>query len=211
MKKIFMFAALCLLSAMTAMAQDKIYVADFSIEAGQKKTVDLVLDNPANELCAFQFEMYLPEGISIAKKGNGKLDVTLNADRIEGHTLSCSKVEAGHYRFLCYSLDSDNFYDSEGAIAAIVFEAEEGLAESVKEASMKEIKLSTADEQKVQPLGLTFNITVTVPVGIETVAFGGKSADVYDLKGSKVRSNAASLEGLAAGVYIVNGQKVTVK
>ena len=36
------------------------------------------------------------------------------------------------------------------------------------------------------------------------------SYDVYNLSGMKVRSNATSLDGLAKGIYIVNGKKVVV-
>lgn len=35
--------------------------------------------------------------------------------------------------------------------------------------------------------------------------------DIYNLNGMKVRSNAASLNGLAKGIYIVNGKKYVVK
>lgn len=35
--------------------------------------------------------------------------------------------------------------------------------------------------------------------------------DIYNLQGQKVRSNATSLEGLAKGVYIINGKTVVVK
>ena len=41
-----------------------------------------------------------------------------------------------------------------------------------------------------------------------------ESADVYTLSGVKVRSNvkgAAATNGLPAGIYVVNGQKVLVK
>lgn len=38
-----------------------------------------------------------------------------------------------------------------------------------------------------------------------------KPADVYDLRGNKIRSNTLDLDGLQKGVYIVNGKKVIVK
>jgi len=38
-----------------------------------------------------------------------------------------------------------------------------------------------------------------------------KTFDVYDLRGNKVRSNTTVLNGLAKGVYIVNGKKIIVK
>ncbi len=40
---------------------------------------------------------------------------------------------------------------------------------------------------------------------------GGIQGDVYNLGGQLIRVNATSLEGLAKGVYIVNGKKIVVK
>jgi len=36
-------------------------------------------------------------------------------------------------------------------------------------------------------------------------------ADVYDLRGDRVRSGVTTLTGLAKGVYIVNGSKLVIK
>jgi len=49
---------------------------------------------------------------------------------------------------------------------------------------------------------------VLSPSGISHVAVQSAAFDVYNLSGLKVRSNAASLEGLPKGIYIVNGKKV---
>lgn len=38
-----------------------------------------------------------------------------------------------------------------------------------------------------------------------------KSANVYDLRGNKVASDAAALKGLAKGIYIIGGRKVVIK
>ena len=35
--------------------------------------------------------------------------------------------------------------------------------------------------------------------------------DIYNLQGQLIRKNATSLNGLAKGIYIVNGKKVMVK
>ena len=46
------------------------------------------------------------------------------------------------------------------------------------------------------------------PSGISTLQRENGLFDVYNLSGVKVRTNADSLEGLAKGVYIINGKKV---
>lgn len=47
--------------------------------------------------------------------------------------------------------------------------------------------------------------------GISDVELVDTTFDVYNLNGMKVRSNATSLDGLAKGIYIVDGKKYVVK
>lgn len=55
-------------------------------------------------------------------------------------------------------------------------------------------------------------ITGDPTVGIKDVKdSAGKTFDVYDITGTKVRNHATTLNGLPKGIYIVNGAKVIVK
>lgn len=54
-------------------------------------------------------------------------------------------------------------------------------------------------------------LTIIESSGIATVMADGRPVNVYSLSGNLVRAKATALEGLPKGVYIVNGQKVTVK
>ena len=48
--------------------------------------------------------------------------------------------------------------------------------------------------------------------GIEDVkTLAGKTFDVYSIDGMLVRKNATNLNGLAKGVYVVNGKKYIAK
>ena len=49
------------------------------------------------------------------------------------------------------------------------------------------------------------------PTDIRNVFVGGRVADIYTIGGTLVRSNATSAKGLAKGVYVVDGEKFTVK
>lgn len=54
---------------------------------------------------------------------------------------------------------------------------------------------------------------VAAPTGISSVEEANKqhTANVYSLDGTLVKQNAASLDGLPCGIYIVNGKKHVVK
>ena len=56
------------------------------------------------------------------------------------------------------------------------------------------------------------NIRPISSAGIgSVVAVDGMPYNVYNLQGIKVRANTKTLKGLASGVYVVNGKKITVK
>ena len=56
------------------------------------------------------------------------------------------------------------------------------------------------------------NIRPISSAGIGSVlAVDGMPYNVYNLQGVKVRANTKTLKGLASGVYVVNGKKITVK
>jgi len=64
--------------------------------------------------------------------------------------------------------------------------------------------LSTSESRSVE--GDDDNVT-----GIESIEEALEPYDVYDLSGRKVRHQVTSLDGLPAGVYIVNGKKMLKK
>jgi hypothetical protein len=72
------------------------------------------------------------------------------------------------------------------------------------------IVVSGGEAQNYQ---LSYNngiLSVTESTGIMGISVE-HPADVYDMQGNKVRSNATTLKGLAKGMYIVNGTKMVVK
>ncbi len=65
-----------------------------------------------------------------------------------------------------------------------------------------------ADGKESAPTAAGANTTIT---GIAEALFGGQSFDVYTIDGKLLRKQAASLSGLKAGAYIINGRKVVIK
>jgi hypothetical protein len=65
-----------------------------------------------------------------------------------------------------------------------------------------------ADGKESAPTAAGANTTIT---GIAEALFGGQSFDVYTIDGKLLRKQAASLSGLKAGAYIINGKKVVIK
>lgn len=65
-----------------------------------------------------------------------------------------------------------------------------------------------------QDYSLTYKngtLTVNAPAGIDELLHEGRPVNVYSPAGYLVRKQTTSLDGLPAGIYVVNGQKVAVK
>jgi len=211
MKKFIITTVSSVLFVLSGMAQaaDKFYVENFSINAGESKTVSVNMDNASKSYCSFQFDIYLPNGMTIALNKKGKPDVKLNEDRIEDHTLSVEQVEDSHYRFVCVTLSNSNFYENSGAILNLTVTAASDMANGVYDGSLKNIVLVPSDGVKTTIDESAFSVTLG-STGINQVLLDSV-ADVYDLQGNKVRSNATDLNGLPNGVFIINGKKVVVR
>lgn len=68
----------------------------------------------------------------------------------------------------------------------------------------------SVDSYKAAEGWSSLNIQPISLLGVSRLTVGSQSlGDVYDLKGRKVRSAATTLDGLAKGVYIIGGRKVT--
>ena len=94
-----MILALLLTIVCRTMA-DNLTVETVKMSAGGTKQLAIVLNNPTNKYAAFQFDLVLPDGISIAKNAKGKLIASLDEDRKDDHTLNVSETGTNTYRFL---------------------------------------------------------------------------------------------------------------
>ena len=90
---------------------------------GSKTTLAIVLTN-ANDVSLCQFDLRLPEGVTVALNARNKLDATLT-DRASTHTISSRQLSNGDYRFVVSSNDGDSFVGNEGTLMNIVLDIAE--------------------------------------------------------------------------------------
>ncbi len=115
---------------------DNLTVADVTMNAGEKKQVSIVLNNPDHQYAAFQFDLMLPDGVTIATNTKGKLIASLNEDRKDDHSLTVTDVGGGTYRFLAFSMTNAEFYGTSGALVDVTLEASAGAANGAKTAKL---------------------------------------------------------------------------
>lgn len=110
---------------------------------GTKSTLEVALTNvDVVKLC--QFDLRLPEGVTVALNSKGKLDATLS-DRAETHTISSRQLSNGDYRFVVSSLDGDSFSDNEGVLMTIVLDIAENAVAGEYKVKVFDIELSVPE------------------------------------------------------------------
>ena len=97
--------------------KNSIYFEDATAFVNTTIVLPLQLKN-SDDITAVQFDVYLPDGVTIEKTSRGKYNITFNEDRADNstHTLSSALQADGAVRVLCYSTDSELFWGNEGAI-----------------------------------------------------------------------------------------------
>lgn len=149
-----------LLMLVGSMLADNLTVSNVTLQAGGTGALTINLNNSGKQYVAFQFDMVLPNGISIAKNAKGKLMVKLNADRIDDHTLSVNDLGSGTYRLVCVSMSNTELYGTKGALVNVTLQANGNVGTGIKSAQITEQVFTDKDRNPVTFNNLMFFITV---------------------------------------------------
>ena len=87
--------------------------------SGASERVSVEMTNE-QAITAFQCDIYLPDGISIATI-DGEYDINLSSRAKSSHSLSCVEQSDGSIRLLCYSMSLATFSGNEGELFDINF------------------------------------------------------------------------------------------
>ena len=199
-----------------------IYVAPATVLSGSaaETTLSICMNNTA-QIRGFQFDLYLPEGMTAVKTSRGKLAVSLNNARLaedDEHTLTVAEQGDGAIRFLCGSQYDETFTGTSGEIATIKVNFE-GMAAGEYPITLKSIKLSETDISSYYEVAeIVTSIVVNESAGVSEIilANGVYDGNIYDLQGRRVYDNNRETitnkrAGLKPGLYILNGKKVVIK
>lgn len=185
-------------------------IDNIDISPNTSKQIQINLENPDVRFTAFQFDLVLPEGISIDKSENGNLLASLNNERIDDHTLSVSDLGSNTYRFLSFSMTSADFKDQEGPLVYLTIKAAADESYNTKTASIKNQVFTTADGDQIYNEEFNFSIIVKDGTGVIKPNTESKTYDIFDLNGRKIKSKVKTTEGLSKGIYIINKKKNVV-
>ena len=127
-----------------ASGADKLYIEDFEMEPGEEKEVTILLDNPDAEYRDLQFDLYLPEGITVAQDEDEEFLVDTGSRCTKKHTIGFSYTD-GHYVCMLYSTAKNPLTGNSGDILTITLKADDNVAPGVKTGSFRNVSLSKTD------------------------------------------------------------------
>lgn len=191
-------------------AQGRLYMNDMRMSAGGQNTIGLKMENAENFI-AFQCDVYLPEGMTVARNDNGKLMVGLSNGVTSHHVVSANMLNNGALRVVVMSPQNESIKLLEGGVINLTVETDEDMSDNCV-VDIRDIRFvrNIGNSEYLAP-DASATVVFGDVTGIDGVQVNGETFDVYNLRGQKVRTNVTNFNGLQKGVYIVNGKKVMVK
>ena len=172
----------------------------FDIKAGETKEMVINLTNPSDEITLVQFDLRLPDGLSVKQTGGEYVYDIADRTTWRKHSLEANAT-GGIIRFLLASSSNATLSGKEGAIITITLKADNTYKGGT--VKLENILLVTPDEKEVKPADLSYTIGSTGISSITTDAIDSNTP-IYNLRGQR-------LAAPQKGINIINGKKVVVK
>ena len=149
---------------------DNLTVSNVEMKAGETNSISIGFNNTSKKYSGFQFDLVLPEGVTIAKKDNGNLNASLNGDRTDDHALSVQDVGSNTYRFLTFSMTNAEFSGTSGAIVNLTLQADESISSGEQTATIISQVFTEAGGTQHKWDNVSFTITIAAAVVPEITA-----------------------------------------
>ena len=128
-----------------------IYIPNTELKAGaQNVTISFNMKNSA-PIRGFQFDLYLPDGVTAAKSSKGKILASLNPNRLpedDEHTLTMQEQADGSITFLCGSQYEEDFTGNEGEIISLTVNVAETMEDGEYPIVLQNMELTETDINK---------------------------------------------------------------
>lgn len=171
-------------------------VAPLVLKPGETGTLNIDMTNEKS-ICSFQFNIKLPEDISIVKEYNEDDEyveaINLTSRKKSSHELSFKQTADGGYFLIAYSLSNATFRDNSGSIVSIKVKADDNLAEGNYGVILSNVIMVTPEEEKISQEDYSGTIIIQSESGINDVYAGAEDIHII------VKENGVIVENLQYG------------
>lgn len=197
----------------TIVIAEQLTINNFDITIGETKQVNVSLTDNGGYV-AFQFDLYLPEGITI-------LSAEADRSRVpENTSLSMSQQEDGSYRFITAAMSGETLVGKSGSIVNLTVKADENISAGKKTGYFRKIKFAKADATGNRYSEMSFGIDVkeqpcTVTAKSYTRVYGDANPVFeYTTEGASLNGTPTitcnATETSAVGTYAITISKGSV-
>lgn len=210
-----------------------IYISPISLNPGEEKTIDVFMDNPDDQITAFQFDMKLPTGITFQMDHLTNIPVTKSERLSPSHLINYSMQKDSALRITCFSTKNTCITGNGGAIASIKIKADLNLLPGLYPILINHKHLAHVNGQnEISPVATESSLNIGIS-GIKTIqnnklhvsltkgqiklssaisqkvtiiSSDGKIIDDFYLQGGETHTIKTT-----TGIYLINGYKLIVK
>lgn len=167
------------MAALCAAATDRFYIEDFSISAGETRTVSIMLDNET-AYTAFQTDIYLPEGL-IVEQEDGDYIFDLTSRKGRDHNIASQVQADGAIRIMSYSPSIKTYSGNSGALVTFNVTAT-GNAGGETTIELKNTLFTTKTGTEVAFNDETCHVNIPLKdlSGVIIFTLGGETTEVLD-------------------------------
>ena len=198
MRKNILFIAFALFASLNVMADD------ITVVPGETFTLDINMDN-ADEVCAWQATVVLPEGIELVRKGTSYA-VSLSDRHAPSYGVQVFRKSStsNEYTIIAYSASLVPLTGNSGSVATLTLRASTNYKGS---STIQVVNQSQSSRQaKSTKIADKSHTIISDATAIETISIDKlKGKEVFNLSGQRVSKPTSRF------VYIVDGKKVLVK
>ena len=166
-----------------------ISIDDFSISAGEEKTISVNLAN-SSAVVGFQCDIILPDGLEFVTNKVGRVSATIDSERCWDHTFMSNMLDTlgTSCRMVCYSNYNTEIDGNDGCIFTFKVKAKEDAKDGEGQINIINAELSDADAQSIFPVCKPANVEISGNSGINEMLINDKIIEIgrYDLYGRKL-------------------------
>lgn len=156
----------------TPTGANTITVEPLTLRAGETGVLNINMNND-DDICSFQLNIKLPDGISIIKEYNEDDEyvesINLTSRKKSSHELGFKETEDGGYFLIAYSLSNSTFRNNTGAIVSIKVKADADMQDGNYGVVLSNVLMVTPDERKIEQEDHSGTLTITSEDGIDDV------------------------------------------
>lgn len=155
------------------------------------------------DVTAFQFDLHLPDGLSIISDINGEY-IIQNKTIGSSHILNYRQQNNNDFRVISYSVNNQTYCNGNVDLLSLGLVADRGMLNGTYIMALKNIVIATK-QGVVKPDDMYIRITIRQNTGINNITDeqGAFSKPIYNLQGIR-------LQKFERGINIINGKKIII-